>query len=465
MTDKHYINVQYKDLKNPGSKRFGLITKSGRDKQIELSLSRGSGAQPDVQWSVSHTPCADDEFIKAPIMTARGSNKQGTKLYFDMTVPNIGGVEWTVKCRFGAAPRVHDVARFEVWRRIMLSATCPNVDCAKTFETAMTMVKKAFEPGFIEILTNEVAVAGAARPRKAGREGGSDCEMRVTFRLPSWEEFRQKFELTVTRATVEGNEFWRKEGDLLICTLLEHDNYRAVVPREGNDVYYIERFHAACDDEQVVKLPALNGFPQAADAAAFRSLCQIRKDGAAVWSAAEVQAATEIVFDLASAPFAAAKAKLDEGETVKLDFDVFLEQFGRSAGGASANDPSFFLTFYPDTTAKTLANVLTHEIAHTMYLVKDTETDRSGRGVKNLDYHTNDYGGNGPHCSHNCKRVDAGTTTSGYKYVPDETRGPPCTMHFQASEAVDDGKFCLNCIAQLRRATLPRQLQVARVDP
>ena len=140
MADKHYINVQYKDLKNPGSAKFGYSKRSGRIKQLELSLRRGTGVQPEVHWDVTHAKTDDEIFLKDPIITQHGTNPDKTKLYYHMTLPNVGGVEWTVKCRFGDNPTQHAVANFVTWRRIMLSAQCPTVACARVFEAAMSKV-------------------------------------------------------------------------------------------------------------------------------------------------------------------------------------------------------------------------------------------------------------------------------------------------------------------------------------
>ncbi|PRQ02159.1 hypothetical protein ENSA5_26180 [Enhygromyxa salina] len=453
MSKKHFLNVAYKDLKNPGSRHFGSHTKLGINKQIVLSLRRGSGPQPQIHWDVTHAETDDEIFLPDPVFVACGTNGDKTKLYFDMRLPDIGGIDYTVMCRFGDSPRQHKVAEFQTWRRIMLSVQCPNNDCLRVFNSAFPKVKAAFKAAYIDVIKNGVIVDG--EERTAERLGGARCEMYLTFKLPRWECYGQKFELKVTRDSVTGHRLWSKSGDLLVLDMSDSEHFRPQVPGTDGDLGYIEAIKVTCEGETLLEMPAERNFFPPEETEAYEKLCKIRKDNVVVVDKDSVEAATDMILDLNSEPLAAAKTKLAQGKQIEISVTMGLEQYGRTAGGATQRLPSFDLTFYPDSTAKKLAGVMTHEMAHTMGLVKQFENDKTGTPFENLMYHGNDYGGSGPHCRNNGKQVATGSTVSGYTYEYDASNGPLCTMHYKTDDGVDDGKFCLNCQGQLRRATLP----------
>jgi hypothetical protein len=446
--DKHFLNAEYPDLYQGG-------TRPGRYKQVVLKLKRGDGQKPTVLWDIiSHSE--DAPYLADPIIELVGTNDEETKLYYEIKLPNVGGVEYIVKCRVGAKGREKTVAKFQTWRRIMLSAECPNKECYKAFKTALTRVQKALKPAFIEVIRGGVKIEGEDDYRHELPDNDLGCGINVTFTLPRWEKYGQKFELSVTSDEVTGHSRWTKRDNLLIFDLpQEHDVIRPQIPGHQN-VQYIQAIAVTCEGETLLAMPSHFGFFPEHETSAYLQLCKIRKDGEIVEDEPDVHTATDMILDLDSEPLQATNAALEAGKTVELSVTLGLELWGRSAGAAIQNQQAFRLTYYPHTTAKELVSVLTHELAHTMYLVKQQETRKDdGEVVDNPTYHGNDYGGNGPHCSFNARKVETGATTSGYTYEYDNTAGPLCTMHFKTDPGIDEGKYCPNCIGQLRRAKLP----------
>lgn len=70
-------------------------------------------------------------------------------------------------------------------------------------------------------------------------------------------------------------------------------------------------------------------------------------------------------------------------------------------------------------------------------------------GVNRGPWHTDDQGGQGPHCAHNGKLV-------GGQWAYDATKGQLCTMYFAGSPHRTNGVFCPTCVPRLKRANLSR---------
>jgi hypothetical protein len=113
----------------------------------------------------------------------------------------------------------------------------------------------------------------------------------------------------------------------------------------------------------------------------------------------------------------------------------------------------------------------THEVGHGIRQAVQMENRWNDAGVAmapdyNPRWHTNPYGGQGPHCHTNAKlvpasaaRIAAGHTT-GQIYAWDS--GTLCTMFFRGDSHVDqDGKFCgVACQPRIRRRPMDRATMV-----
>ena len=359
---KHFLNVRNRDLKNPGSDR-SPITRPGDVKQIELSFNKSRSGEPNLVWHVERAESDDSLFLPPPDgfkyqFTSRRWNQANTKLYYEMAIPShFGGVEYTINVKLGTARSFKQAAKFVTWRRVALGATCPNEACAKLFEAAVPKVAKAFAPAYIEVVRNGVYIdEGGGKQvvtRHPTRRGVSECTIEVSFGLPRWESFGQKFELDVTSTSLEGHRLWSREDDLLVLDIGSDDKFRPQVPSTHGDVNYIEAITVTCvddDNEVLLAMPARYGFFPETEARAYRQLCKIRRDGTAVTEEEDVYAATDMVLDLGSEPMREAKARMEQGKTIHISTTLGLEQFGRTAGGAVPGNSGISLTFYPEST-------------------------------------------------------------------------------------------------------------------
>jgi hypothetical protein len=111
---------------------------------------------------------------------------------------------------------------------------------------------------------------------------------------------------------------------------------------------------------------------------------------------------------------------------------------------------------------RTILQTFTHEVGHGLQqtvrreaLYKADGSRASPKWENNPMWHTDDYGGQGPHCHKNAKVAASTHTTSGNTYVHDA--GDLCTMFFRDDAAVQaDGKFCDHCEPRVKRANLGR---------
>jgi hypothetical protein len=106
----------------------------------------------------------------------------------------------------------------------------------------------------------------------------------------------------------------------------------------------------------------------------------------------------------------------------------------------------------------TILQTFTHELGHGLQQVVRRERTFDDRGVpsgwkKNTLWHTDDKGGQGPHCAKNAKTVASDRTASGRIYT--HGRGTLCTMFFRDDDEVDaSGKFCDSCLPRLKRVNI-----------
>jgi len=66
-------------------------------------------------------------------------------------------------------------------------------------------------------------------------------------------------------------------------------------------------------------------------------------------------------------------------------------------------------------------------------------------------WHTDDQGGQGPHCATNCTLVEDFSKPSKTRW---RDENGACTMYYAGSMKRTNGVFCANCIPRLKRADL-----------
>ncbi|AKJ01557.1 hypothetical protein ATI61_103268 [Archangium gephyra] len=107
---------------------------------------------------------------------------------------------------------------------------------------------------------------------------------------------------------------------------------------------------------------------------------------------------------------------------------------------------------------RTILQTFTHEVGHGFQQVVQRERlhDATGNATgweNNPTWHTDNYGGQGPHCSTNATLIPDPSTPSGQTYA--HSAGTLCTMFFSDNSKVDAaGHFCPNCLPRLKRVNL-----------
>jgi hypothetical protein len=147
-------------------------------------------------------------------------------------------------------------------------------------------------------------------------------------------------------------------------------------------------------------------------------------------------------------------AELDRGKRVTVSVTLGLVVAGGCCGYSIGN----FVVCRSKDPETSILQTFTHEIGHGLQQVVKTvnkyKANGSADGTEtNTLWHTDDYGGQGPHCQHNTEVADSTKTTSGKTYV--HKAGKLCTMYYADHAEVDaDGKFCPTCEGYLRRTNL-----------
>lgn len=116
----------------------------------------------------------------------------------------------------------------------------------------------------------------------------------------------------------------------------------------------------------------------------------------------------------------------------------------------------------PNRLESCILQTFTHEIGHGLqqaakrWKLYDGSGSSTGNVEKNAIWHTDDKGGQGPHCWHNAKEIDSnGKTTSGKTFEWDSAKGKLCTLFFRDDKNVEAaGKFCPTCLENLRKTNL-----------
>ncbi len=98
---------------------------------------------------------------------------------------------------------------------------------------------------------------------------------------------------------------------------------------------------------------------------------------------------------------------------------------------------------------------LVHEVGHGCQQAVRRERLYNANGIAtgretNALWHTDNRGGRGNHCSHNCTLVNVGSRQE-YRA---NAGSVPCVMIFYGVNTVVDGKFCPTCLPRVRRANM-----------
>lgn len=372
----------------------------GSDNQDEKYLSRRARAQ--LRWP--NTRNRRDKFINR------------------LSLPHVGGDKYVVKCsKPGDRSTFVALEEIQTWRKLYYTVHYMNNDCRTFFNDLKTKFEAAFEEAFIELenvdniqtlvdeahtrSTNSLNHLYRRRPRLANRP----FHLRLVVLNNIYESENNQY--TVSSV-----------GDLSLSFfgLIDHTTDKGLDPRRP-----IRSVHA-------------------------------RRRGTRRWT--NITRHATKTGDRTITIRVADHSRFDKNQDVDLRIRTRErdEYLGHSIGNfccVRINESG--------TLAErkiTVLQTLTHEVGHGCQQVVRRErlynaTGGSNGWEINAKWHTNNFGGQGPHCSINAKTAASTTTSSGQTYVWDS--GTLCTMFFSDESHVDaDGKFCTECKPRLARVNL-----------
>jgi hypothetical protein len=336
-----------------------------------------------------------------------------------VTLPHVGGDRYVVKCsKHGDRSSPVELEEIQTWRKLYYTVHYMNNDCRDFFNDLKNKFETAFEESFIELEN-------------------------VTMNQTLVDEPH-------TRSTNSLNHLYRRRPRLsnrpfhlrLVVLNNIYDPESNEYEETTTDGVYVH----ATDEGLDPRRPIISVRAKRSD----------RRSWISVTRHASKTGDSEITVRLEDD--ARIKRALDDGHdiTVKIRTRERDEYLGHSIGNfccVRINESG--------TLAQrkiTVLQTLTHEVGHGCQQVVKRERTYNAAGSatgweNNPKWHTDNFGGQGPHCWTNAKVAASTSTSSGSTYVWDS--GTLCTMFFRDDSHVDaDGKFCDECKPRLCRVNL-----------
>jgi hypothetical protein len=339
-------------------------------------------------------------------------------------LPHVGGDKYKVRCaKKGTRAGALECEQFQTWRKIYYTVHWMNPDCLRIFNRVKGRFQDAFKKAFIEL------------------------EQAATHKT-----------LVDERRTLSSNalfHLYRRSPPLANKPF----HLRIVVL---NDIFDVESGaytetavnQAVTTIQTDMPLSDAPGKPWLQHARA-----RIEQTGVAfnnIRSLVKKVSETEIRVDV-SRNVQLAQA-LKNGQTLRLEIETRerMHYLGHSIGNfccVRINEAGTRAQVQ-----RTILQTFTHEVGHGFQQVVRRERlhDATGNATgweNNPTWHTDNFGGQGPHCSTNARLVVDRSTPSGQTY--EHAAGTLCTMFFRDDPQVDPaGHFCPNCLPRLKRANL-----------
>jgi hypothetical protein len=423
---------QYVNLPNNSADHHGA--------SINLVVNADDLAEEGVaytEWWVEATGAdnVDRKYLsttKRARMRYATRHHSGTRFRNTFLLPHVGGDKYQVKCsKRGDRSAPTELEEIETWRKIYYTVHWMNNNCRDTFNAVKGRFKAAFEESFIEL---EEAASNQTRVDEANT--------RSTNALTHL--YRRRPALT--------NKPWH----LRIVVL--------------NDIYDIEESEHNAEDFAAATGSWETGKPLSDETATHWLIsAKARVHGGGSWISIRrmVQKDDDTHFSFDVSGNRTLNNAINGGGSI--DIKVRTRERDHYLGHSIGN----FVCVRTNETGtaaeieQTILQTFTHEVGHGFQQVVRRERTHNAAGnatgwENNTDWHTDDYGGQGPHCRHDATEVDAPvdannnpTTDSGRTFI---TNGSTlCTMFFRDDDDVDaDGKFCASCLPRLKRVNLSR---------
>lgn len=411
---KQYVNLP-QDLDNNHGSRFNLevetdnladedvaraewwIEPVGNDNQDDKYLSRRGRAR--LRWASSRNR----------------SDKFSNLLY----LPHVGGDKYIVKCsKQGDRSSPVELEEIQTWRKLFYTVHYMNNECRDFFNALKARFEAAFVSGFIELenVGNLQTLVDEAYTRS------THSLNHLYRRRPPLENKPFHLRLVVL------NDLYERENNQYVDTT--------------TDAIYIHTTDAGLDPSR----PIRSVHAKRAD----------RRSWVSVTAHSSKTGDNQITVLLEN--HNSIKQALDDGH----DIDIRIRTREREGYlGHSIGNFCCVRINESGTLAQRRATVLqtlTHEVGHGCQQVIRRERIYNTAGnatgwENNPKWHTDNFGGQGPHCWTNAKTAASTSTDSGQTYVWDS--GTLCTMFFRDDSKVDnDGKFCSECEPRLNRVDL-----------
>jgi hypothetical protein len=416
---KQYVNLGYNKDKHHGS-------------QVHFEVQASNLTEADVkraEWWVEpeggdNTPSRYLSHASRARMKRKVTGNQKDRFRNTIYLPHVGGDKYKIKCskyKDRSNPHALDDV-FQTWRKIFFTVHYMNDDCKRFYNNVKARFKAAFEEAFIEL--EEVTVNNTLKDEPQTRSTNVLSHLYRKRPRLSNRPFHLRIVVLNDIGSVVGSRYtqkgistkqWTKNTDKDLCIVRGYSWRKSAKARvEPRGRWYNINAHTTKSGKREIKI----------DLRTHKRLSEA----------------------------------IDTGKTIEIRLRTreFRAYCGHSIGNfccVRINEPGTDAQ-----TQKTILQTFAHELGHGLRQAVRRERTYNDRGrptgwEKNALWHTNKYGGQGPHCFKNAKLVASRKTTSGKIYTHDS--GTLCTMFFRADANVDaDGKFCDSCLPRLKRVNI-----------
>lgn len=457
----------------------GVTTHQGPTRQLRVAPNNVPAVAPGdrAEWWVEPDGTSNTNIFFIPPATrnptspsgiagARVTNTQTTltttganRNHFVNTInlPHVGGDNYVVKVsRRNNRPQFHTSDTFQTWRKLFYTVFHVTPTNLAEFNAVEQQFKDAFLEPFVE-WENVAKIPGLTQQTKVN-VGGNFTTGNIPFM-----NGRPGAVMNLRPAgtgTLNNKPF---HAALLIATVLfETRNIPMTLNNQSNPIGSTTFLHDLHTDASTTF-----AFILRANAAwTGRPTNNVRFHFAAPVHSA---AGSTVTWDLTTVPGLTSFLAGNAARRFQLSFTVVRED--RFAGFSTRN-------FCVARTSAGITDALqtyTHELAHSLGHVVRSERRFNEAGVRmsnelNVFHHTDEFGGQGPHCSTNAVLVPAtpaqiaNGATSGQIFRWSGVAGQTlCTMFFRSDARVDEnGRFCPSCEPRMRRTNMDRASQTAR---
>lgn len=411
---KQYVNLPVDQDENHGS-RFNLEVDTG-------NLSNEDVARAEWWIEPVGNDNQDQKYLSR-LGRARlrwpSTRNRNDKFRNILSLPHVGGDRYEVKCsKLGDRSNPVVLEEIQTWRKIFYTIHYMNNDCRDFFNDLKTRFEAAFEESFIELENADNIQTLVDEPHTRS----TNSLNHLYRRQPRLDNRPFHLRLVVL------NNIYERENNQYVDTTT--DAVYVHVTDEGLDPIRPIRSVQAKRSDRSSWISVTRNSTKTGDAEITVRLEDNRQ----------------------------IKKALDDGHDIDIRIRTCErdEYLGHSIGNFCCVRINESGTLAQRKT--TVLQTLTHEVGHGFQQVVRRERTYDAPGnasgwENNPKWHTNNFGGQGPHCWTNAKIAVSTDTSSGQTYVWDSDT--LCTMFFRDDRKVDaDGKFCVECKPRLTRANL-----------